>query len=162
MEMSLQLNTDIIKINSVDFSGSVCDGPGIRTVLFLQGCNVRCEGCHNPETWDINAGKSIQIKNLVEQICTNSLTKRITITGGEPMMQSEALSKLISYLFNTGYDIALYTSYMFDEIPQSIIDNLNYIKCGKFLKKYQTTTLPYVGSTNQKFIVLKKGDNIYE
>lgn len=74
-----------LRINKIDFSGSICDGPGIRTVLFLQGCKKRCEGCHNPQTWEIKAGKIIAISELFEAICANSKMKRITISGGEPL-----------------------------------------------------------------------------
>lgn len=154
------MSAGIIRVNNIDYRGSICDGPGIRTVVFLQGCNVHCKGCHNPQTWNIHKGYLISIEELVQEICMRSDTKRITISGGEPMIQSEAVSELAVGLYNKNFDIALYTSYQFDEIPRSILKYLNYIKCGKYLEKYCTTTIPYIGSTNQKFITLNGGDII--
>ena len=61
MEMNIQLSQDSICINSIDFKGSICDGPGIRTVIYLQGCDFHCVGCHNPQTWDMNKGYIIPV-----------------------------------------------------------------------------------------------------
>ena len=107
-----------IIINSIDYRGSICDGPGIRTVVFLQGCNIHCKGCQNPQTWDIHKGKQVTINKLIDEICANSYTKRITISGGEPLMQVEAVYELIRGLHEKKMDIALYTSYEYKNIPQ--------------------------------------------
>lgn len=161
MEMRIQLkidllNNNVLKIHSIDFLGSICDGPGIRTVIYFQGCNRNCKGCHNPQTWNIDEGTGWDVVNLADYISQNSKTKRVTISGGEPLLQKEALLHLIRLL--EGYDIAIYTGFNMAEVPLEIIKNVNYIKTGEFIQKLQSSIKPYIGSTNQKFIVLRSGD----
>ena len=70
------------------------DGPGIRLTVFFQGCNVKCKGCHNSEIQDIRNGKEYEGKELCEGILSYKLpVKKITVSGGEPLMQEEALEE---------------------------------------------------------------------
>lgn len=82
------------KISSIESMGLV-DGPGVRYVVFMQGCSLRCKYCHNPETWDSNRGYYITPKKLVDNIERyKSYFKRtggVTFSGGEPLMQPEFL-----------------------------------------------------------------------
>jgi len=89
------------KIHSVETCGTV-DGPGIRYVIFFQGCPLKCIYCHNPDTWKINCTQSIEksVDELIEDIKKyNSYFKfsggRITASGGEPLMQKEFMPKLL-------------------------------------------------------------------
>ena len=83
------------------------DGPGIRTTVFFQGCNVKCKGCHNEKIQDIQYGKEYEVKKLCEEILKYDLPiKKITISGGEPMMQKEALEEFIDDTKWTHLDIA--------------------------------------------------------
>ena len=150
---------DKIVINSIFYNNSVSNGPGFRTVLFLQGCDRKCCGCHNPQTWDIHKGKIILVADLVEMIVTNSVMKRITISGGEPLYQPSALRKLLLSLNQYEFDIALYTSYHRKEIPEDIVKALNYLKTGEYLCQRRTTTHLYIGSDNQIFENLKEKRN---
>jgi len=142
-----------IVINSIDYSGSIVDGPGIRTVLFVQGCMRKCEDCHNPSTWDIEMGKEIDIEEIVEDLNKKCLNKKLSISGGEPLLQYPAILELIKKLHN--FDIVLYTGFEFNDVPKEILKHVNYIKVGKYLKEKRTTITPYIGSKNQKFINLK-------
>ena len=144
----------MIRVNNIDFHGSVSDGPGIRIVLFLQGCLKRCEGCQNPETWDINGGYLIDEELLFELISKTSPIRRITISGGEPLLQMDSLIKLLSLLDESNYDIALYTGYEYDEVSPEILKYLTYLKTGRFIKNI-ITTVTYYGSTNQRFYKLR-------
>lgn len=149
----------IMYINSIKYNNSLVDGPGIRTVLFMQGCDIHCPGCQNPVTWDIKQGKEIEVLELVEKLDKNVINKKITISGGEPLLQKEALNELIKELFSKGFDIALYTGHNKDEVPEEIIKCLTYLKTGKFIKELKTSIKPFVGSTNQLF---EKVGNRYE
>lgn len=142
-----------IIINSIDYSGSIVDGPGIRTVLFVQGCRRKCEDCHNPRTWDIEMGKEIDIEEIVEDLNKKCLNKKLSISGGEPLLQYPAILELIKKLHN--FDIVFYTGFEFNDVPKEILKHINYIKVGKYLKEKRTTITPYIGSKNQKFINLK-------
>ena len=143
-------------INSIDYKGSIVDGPGIRTVLFLQGCEQRCEGCHNPETWDINMGKSVPVTDLANEIRRRSINRKLTISGGEPLLQLPAILELINLL--NDFNITLYTGFEMVEVPKEILEKLDYLKVGKYDKEKRCTTIDYIGSTNQRFINLKRVD----
>ena len=73
-----------ICINSIMKNPSLCDGTGYRTVLFLQGCDLHCKGCHNKETWDIAKWTRITVAELAETLRKSCFRKELTISGGEP------------------------------------------------------------------------------
>lgn len=142
-------------INSIRYNDSVVDGPGIRTVLFMQGCNLHCKGCQNKSTWDINKGKKIDIDELVSDLNKKVFNKKITISGGEPLMQKEALIDLITKLNDLDFDIALYTGYQKGDVPRILINKVKYLKTGSFVQNLKTTIKPFVGSSNQVFEEIK-------
>ena len=88
------------KIHSVESFGTV-DGPGIRFVLFLQGCSLKCKYCHNRDTWNINDGTYKSLDDVFEKIMRyKNYIKNggFTATGGEPLLQSEFLINLFKKL----------------------------------------------------------------
>lgn len=148
----------IMYINCIKYNNSLVDGPGIRTVLYMQGCDIHCPGCHIPATWDIKKGNEIDIATLAEKLDKNVINKKITISGGEPLLQKEALLELVKELYKRGFDIALYTGHKKEEVPKEIIQYLTYLKTGNFIKELKTTVKPFVGSTNQEFEKVGKCD----
>lgn len=144
-----------MRINSIRYNHSVVDGPGIRTVLFMQGCDLHCKGCQNKSTWNINKGIEIDIDDLVNELNKKVFNKKITISGGEPLMQKEALIELINKLSNLGFDIALYTGHQKEDVPIILIEKIKYLKTGNFIQKLKTTIKPFVGSENQVFEEVK-------
>lgn len=138
------------------------DGPGIRTTIFFQGCNVKCKGCHNEKIQNIECGKEYEVKKLCEEILEYNLpVKKITISGGEPLMQKAALEEFIREMYEKDFEIALYTSYNLEDIPNNIIKKLKYLKVGKYIENLKLQGKFY-GSSNQKFYSLKKGEIINE
>ncbi len=86
------------RIHSLESFGTV-DGPGTRFVVFVQGCPMRCAYCHNPDTWEMNAGTLIEPAYIIEQYERNSSFYNgggITVTGGEPLMQLDFLIDLFT------------------------------------------------------------------
>lgn len=84
------------KIHSLESFGTV-DGPGVRYVVFFQGCPMRCRYCHNPDTWELSDGRDIEVTEIIDNITRNSSfyeTGGITATGGEPMLQMDFLTEL--------------------------------------------------------------------
>lgn len=84
------------RIHSLESFGTV-DGPGVRYVVFFQGCPMRCAYCHNPDTWELNAGELMDSDYIIEQFERNRsfyTTGGITATGGEPLMQIDFLTEL--------------------------------------------------------------------
>ena len=139
-----------IYINSIMKNPSLCDGLGYRTVLFLQGCDLQCIGCQNKSTWDLTKGIKKDVKVLAQELREKCLNKELTISGGEPLMQTGALRELLEELKD--FDLCLYTGHELNEVPQSILTYLKYIKVGRFVQELRTTTKPFVGSSNQKFM----------
>lgn len=144
-----------IRINSIRYNNSVVDGPGIRTVLFMQGCDLHCQGCQNKSTWDINKGKEVDIDELVEELKKKVFNKKITISGGEPLMQKEALIEIVNKLNDLDFDIVLYTGHQKEDVPSILVEKVNYLKTGNFIEELKTTVKPFVGSSNQVFEEVK-------
>lgn len=145
-----------IYINSIMKNPSLCDGPGYRTVLFLQGCDLQCIGCQNKSTWDLTKGIKKDVKVLAQELREKCFNKELTISGGEPLMQTGALRELLEELKD--FDLCLYTGHELNEVPQSILTYLKYIKVGRFVQELRTTTKPFVGSSNQRFMEVSHND----
>lgn len=100
-------------VNSIQSLGAV-DGPGVRFVVFLQGCNLRCGCCHNPDTWECSVGKTMSAEEIVEK------AKRykeyfgkeggITVSGGEPLLQAEFVTEIFNLCREEGINTCLDTS----------------------------------------------------
>ena len=138
-----------VYINSIKFNRSLVDGPGVRTVVFFQGCDLRCKVCQNPSNWEMKNGTEMTTDELVAVLKNEVINKKVTFSGGEPLMQVEALIDIIKKL--SGFDVAVYTGHEFEEILQELLDNITYIKKGSFKEELKSTVKPYVGSTNPEF-----------
>ncbi len=100
------------RIHSKESFGTV-DGPGIRYVLFLQGCPMRCLFCHNPDTWDPTAGEVITPEEVIAEYNKNRAFYEhggITVTGGEPLLQVEFLTELFTLAKREGIHTCIDTS----------------------------------------------------
>ena len=148
--MKQKSQSQIIYINSIMKNPSLCDGIGYRTVLFLQGCDLHCSGCHNKETWDITKGSCLTVAELADALWEKCINKELTISGGEPLMQANAVYELITLL--SDFDICLYTGHDISEVPQKLLDKIHYLKYGPYVEKLKTTTMPFIGSSNQVFM----------
>lgn len=91
-------------VHSIESCGTV-DGPGIRYVIFLQGCPMRCQYCHNPDTWEYGKGDQMTVDEVLKGFYSNLPFYRnggVTVTGGEPMMQMEFVIELFRDLKKHG------------------------------------------------------------
>ena len=137
---------------------SIVDGPGVRTVLFLQGCARKCPGCHNPSTWPMNGGEEISVEEVLSVIKRNTIIKGVTFSGGEPFLQAEKLLYLAESLKKDGYEIACYTGYLFEEVlegPEEWKQLLSFIDVlinGPFIERERSMDLKFRGSSNQRII----------
>ena len=130
---------------------SIDDGPGIRSVLFVQGCHKGCPGCHNKVAQKQGRGTMIQVGKLAEMIDAQCPQKELTISGGEPLEQHDAVLALLHIMRAKGFTLCLYTGWELSEVPQDIIDALDYLKTGGFELSRKDSSLQYVGSSNQHF-----------
>ena len=102
------------KIHSLESCGTV-DGPGIRFVVFMQGCPLRCKYCHNPDSWKISDGKDISVDEIVKEAKKYKSYMKfskggITISGGEPLMQYKFAKELLKKCKDEGIHTAIDTS----------------------------------------------------
>ncbi len=101
------------RIHSFQSFGTV-DGPGVRAVVFMQGCPLRCVCCHNPDTWDVSGGKEISAEELFEKIfrlrAYFGKDGGVTASGGEPLLQADFLCELFSACRKRGISTCLDTS----------------------------------------------------
>ena len=135
------------------------NGDGLRTVLWVSGCNHHCEGCHNPITWDINGGIPFDEdaeNELFEKISPDYISG-ITFSGGDPLHPENRneitrLAKKVREMFPKK-SIWLYTGYTFDEIKDlEIVNYLDVVVDGQFRKDLFEEKLHWKGSANQRVI----------
>ena len=120
------------RIHSIETCGTV-DGPGIRTVLFFQGCPLHCQYCHNPDSWNPKDGRDYSIDELFEEIEKYQNFMRfsnggITITGGEPLLQTHAVAALLKKCKQAGIHTALDTSgFIFNENVKELLNDVDLV-----------------------------------
>ena len=142
---------------------SIVDGPGIRFVVFAQGCLHNCPGCHNPQTHDLSGGSEISPVELVDRLSKalddNPLIDGITLSGGEPMLQAASFIPLADYAHDRGLDVWLYTGYTAERIlaecgrdELELMCKADVLVDGPFEAAQRTIEIPFVGSTNQRVI----------
>jgi len=140
---------------------SVVDGPGLRFVVFAQGCRHCCKGCHNPDTWDLSGGTPVTTEDLLEDIKATQLIKGVTFSGGEPFLQAAPLAWLGREVKKLGLDVITFTGYTWerllalaqeDRAVQDLILTSDYIVDGPFILAERDLTLPFRGSRNQRII----------
>lgn len=113
------------RIHSIETFGTV-DGPGIRFIVFTQGCPLRCLYCHNPDCRNAHEGKEVSVDYLVSEIekCKSFIRKGgVTVSGGEPLMQPEFTKKIFDRCHQLGLHTALDTSGYCDlEIAKPVLE----------------------------------------
>ncbi len=140
------------KLNiSGKIADSIVDGPGIRTVIFFQGCSHKCRGCHNPTTWSFKPKEILTEDEIINYIEQHNFSKKVTLSGGDPLEQN--IVGLLKKLKQKGYNVWLYTGYEMAEVQKKFPQVLKYVDVivdGKFELDKRDLTLEYRGSKNQK------------
>ena len=153
----------ILNITSPD----VNNGTGFRVTLWVAGCSHHCRGCHNPESWDYNQGKSLREvrKDLFDKL-DKSYIQGLTLSGGDPLAQSRKSLLELYFLLRRikkkfpNKDIWIYSGYTYEEILQDKFKKLVLSQCdvlvdGLYRYALRDTSLPFRGSSNQRIIYLK-------
>lgn len=143
------------------YESSCDDGPGMRSVLFLQGCSKNCKDCHNAGIKEHGRGTMFSIDELIMFIESKCCNRKITISGGEPLEQMDSLEILIRKLKAKDYNICVYTGWEMERVPESILKLVDYIKTGSFVSDLKNPKMQYVGSSNQHMFSINN-DNIKE
>lgn len=114
------------KVHSIETCGTV-DGPGIRFVLFMQGCPLRCQYCHNPDTWKMSDGKDYSAQEMFQELIKYKSYMQfskggVTVTGGEPLLQATYLISLFELCKENGIHTAIDTSgYILNESVKKLL-----------------------------------------
>ncbi len=144
---------------------SIVDGPGIRFVIFCQGCPHHCINCHNKETHDFGGGYDCKITKILEAIDQNPLLSGVTFSGGEPVCQPEGFLKLAKGIKERNLNIIMYSGYTFEQIMEiskkneALRELLTYIDLlidGRYDENFRDLTLLFRGSSNQRIVDMNK------
>ena len=149
--------------------------PGVCLTFFTQGCPFHCIGCHNPETWDFDGGREFTaevLDDIIYSLKANNVNRTLCIMGGEPLCEQnlEIVSCVITHVKEVYPDIKIYiwTGYTMEELDHRVDEEelkeiLYFTDCiidGRFIFEKRDTTLPMRGSSNQRIIYLKEGDEL--
>lgn len=144
---------------------SLVNGPGVRRVLFAQGCRHNCSGCFNKETHSFSAGAAADADELIRNIISNPFLKGVTFSGGDPLEQAEIFSYIAKEVRKAGLNVWCYTGYTFEYIVmhqherkgwQELLKYINVLVDGKFEQEKVEPYLKYRGSSNQRIIDVNK------
>jgi anaerobic ribonucleoside-triphosphate reductase activating protein len=142
------------------------EGPGRRTVVKLQGCPLRCHGCITPETWSSDGGFLVPVERLVDVLLDPAVGRDgITILGGEPFFQPEALLALVGALRSRGCEhILCYSGYTYEALRLraegepaigAVLDEIDMLIDGPYVASLADGADPWTGSANQRVLTLK-------
>lgn len=155
-----------IRLAGIAYDSQV-NGPGMRTVIFSQGCRHNCDECFNPETHSMNGGKLMDVNEVLQDILCDPLIEGVTFSGGDPWEQADRFAYLAKNIKekNPALNIWCYTGYTYeyifshkDERPgwKELLKYIDVMVDGKFDKNLKDSSLKFRGSSNQRLIDLKR------
>ena len=142
----------------------VANGEGLRVTLFISGCLHDCDGCHNKSAQDPDYGKEFTVEmqdEIIKYVLDNPFIAGITLSGGDPIYQSEALCKFVKrFVKETKKNVWVYSGFTFEEILElpwavKLLKQCDVLVDGLFVLAKRDTTLGFRGSPNQRIIDLK-------
>lgn len=140
------------------------NGPGLRAVLWTQGCRQHCPGCQNPETWDESAGVLVEIDEVKTRLKRLKGQTGLTFCGGEPLLQATACLEISEWAKRElNWSIWSFTGLIYEKIPRSgpeweFIKSLDALIDGPFILAERDLSLKWRGSRNQRLLHLKNGE----
>lgn len=145
----------------------ITNGEGVMLSLWLQGCPHRCDGCHNPETWNYEHGKEFTLNDFLGIMCNidKRVNKNLAILGGEPLFEKnvEELAHFLDVFrtYHPNKQVYLWSGYTFEEILKddkklAVLRCIDVLIDGKYDKSKKNITLKLRGSENQRIIDVKK------
>ena len=152
-----------VKIAGAKKHSSV-NGPGVRYVLFMQGCSHHCPGCQNPETHDISEGVEMEVEEVVSDILATRYLDGLTLSGGDPLFQPEASFEIAKRVKESGLDIWMYTGWTFEQImdgkagqkAKEVLSFIDVLVDGPYVEALRSEDVIWRGSTNQHLVDVKK------
>lgn len=145
---------------------SIVDGPGLRMVVWTQGCTHNCRECHNPQTHRLNGGYEVDSKEIIEKIKSLKLQRGITLSGGEPFLQPEALEEIARETKKNNLDVWAYTGFTIEQLLDNknplyfkhlnLLKQIDVLVDGKFILEKKDISLKFRGSSNQRIINVER------
>ncbi|MDE7349536.1 MAG: anaerobic ribonucleoside-triphosphate reductase activating protein [Muribaculaceae bacterium] len=144
--------------------GTTVDGPGFRTAIYFAGCLHACPGCHNPQSWDFNAGTEMTLEDIMDIVEEEDFD--VTLSGGDPLYHPEEITVLAKAIQAAGHKVWLYTGFTIEEIRASKelstpLPYLDAIVDGPYIAALRDPDLPFRGSSNQRIIIMESGQPAY-
>lgn len=161
----MEQKNDYIRLAADLTVDSIVDGPGLRAVLWTQGCAHHCPGCQNESTWDFDGGGLVPISMVLEAIDELKYHDGITFSGGDPMFQPEACNIIAEHCKKKGLNIWLYTGFTYEElmlmakrkpIYLELLKKIDVLVDGRFIMAERDLSLLFRGSRNQRLIDMPK------
>lgn len=158
-------SSEYIRLAADFTTDSIVDGPGLRTVIWTQGCSHNCPNCQNPQTHDFNGGGLIPIGAVIEEIDKLECQNGVTFSGGDPMFQPLACSIIAKHLKKKKYNIWAYTGFTYEQLMEmtkkepsimEFLKNIDVLVDGKFIEEQKDLNLLFRGSKNQRLIDIPK------
>jgi anaerobic ribonucleoside-triphosphate reductase activating protein len=151
---------DTVRLAGKCIQDSTVDGPGLRIVIWTQGCFHNCEGCHNPATHDPNGGIAENVENIIGFINNSKLQRGITLSGGEPFLQARQLMPIVDAAIEKGMNVWIYSGYTYeqlmeDDTKKALLEKADILVDGPFVLALKDTRLAFKGSKNQRIIDVK-------
>lgn len=147
------------KLSILDIiDGTVVDGPGFRLSIYCAGCSHRCNGCHNPQSWEIGNGKEMDIGELMQVVKDSPWN--VTLSGGDPFFQAEGFAELARRIkAETNKTVWCYTGYTLEALVQEndpwkmeLLRNIDVLVDGPFVQDLRDEQLRFRGSSNQRIL----------
>lgn len=140
---------------------SIVDGEGLRAVIWAQGCSHNCKGCHNPETHSFDKGVLLEVDELKQMIKDLTFQDGITLSGGDPFFQAEAMAEIAKYAKELGLNVWAYTGFLFEDLlknekTKNLLKYIDVLVDGKFELENKSLNIKFRGSTNQRIINVPK------
>ncbi|MBQ8047727.1 MAG: anaerobic ribonucleoside-triphosphate reductase activating protein [Prevotella sp.] len=139
---------------------TMVDGPGFRTTIYCAGCPNHCEGCHNPQSWDIANGHEMSTEDIMSVVMGDPYAD-VTFSGGDPMFQAEGFAELAREIRRQSEKtIWCYTGFLFENLlknpPQrALLELIDVLVDGPYVARLRDEELLFRGSSNQRLIDVK-------
>lgn len=154
-----------MNIHGIEYD-SMLNGDGLRAVVWVSGCNHKCKGCQNPQTWPVNSGRRLNLTDISElrRYLKNDYAAGITFSGGDPLHPANrrmvcAMAKYFKQRF-PDKTIWLYTGYLYEEVKDlPVFEYVDVVVDGEFVQELADVTYHWAGSTNQtvRYLTKKEG-----